>query len=97
MKKKLFGLAVLSTLLLTGCSIGKSGQFKNAALKYAVKFNKYNNIETYVVSLKNLKTANDSGYSFNINKLDKCDEDSTVTINYEDGKLKDYKIDLNCK
>ncbi|MBQ8234816.1 MAG: hypothetical protein IJZ36_04470 [Bacilli bacterium] len=95
MKKIVILLIVLVTL--TGCQSSKEKEFKKAALKYAEKYNIYENVDTYVIELKNIIKANEIENIFSIDNIKKCDDNSSVSITYKEKQIENIEIELICK
>ena len=78
----------------------KEKQMKEASEDY---FNKYTRtIESssaYVITLKELKQANENGENYKLDQLEKCDENktkATVNIDLSDGTISKTEVKLNC-
>lgn len=95
MKRIVLLLIVLVTL--TGCQASREKEFKKAALKYAEKYNIYENIDTYIVELKNIIKANEIENIFWIDNIKNCDDNSSVSITYKEKQIENIEIKLICK
>ena len=53
----------------------------------------------YKVTLADLKKANKEDADYNLKSFDKCEDDTavTLTINFQNGKVKKSEVELNCK
>ena len=65
-------------------------------------FDKYMSINessnAYTVTLKDLKEANENGEDYDLSKLNKCSDETsvTITIDYRTGKVKKSEVKLDC-
>ena len=88
------------TLILTGCSSEKQYQeiLKQYSKAYYEKYMIGNeNIKEAEITLEMLKKANAYGSNFDLSKLDKCDNETTVILTINDKKeVINYNFDLKC-
>lgn|SRR5574344_2155724 len=103
MKKILIGSVALVSLLMVGC--GKKIDYEAIMKKQATTYyEKYMTgvvgVTAHKVTISMLKNANKVvDAKFDVDKLKKCDDESSVTIVLDsDGKkIKSYEFDMNCK
>lgn len=88
------------TLILTGCSNEKQYQemLKQYSKDYYEKYMIGNeNIEEAEITLEMLKKANEYDSNFDLTKLDKCNDETTVILTINDKKeVINYNFDLKC-
>lgn len=88
------------TLILTGCSNEKQYQeiLKQYSKDYYEKYMIGNeNIKEAEITLEMLKKANAYGSNFDLSKLDKCDNETTIILTINDKKeVINYNFDLKC-
>ena len=87
-------------LILTGCSSEKQYQeiLKQYSKAYYEKYMIGNeNIKEAEITLEMLKKANEYGSNFDLSKLDKCDNKTTIILTINGKKeIINYNFDLKC-
>lgn len=114
-KKKSGNVKIIVILVIIVCLVGVAValyfwyQNHTKSLEEAIVvpaedyFDKYMSVNTgasaYKVSLKMLKEANANGETYELEALDKCDEDktvATVNIDYATGEVTETTVKLEC-
>ena len=110
MKKVVGAIIVLVILALVvgGVFLFYNKEQNNKELENAITplaedyFDKYMSANTvsntYTVTLEDLKSANKNGEEYDLSKLNKCSDKTSVdiTIDYKTGKVKQTKVKLDC-
>ena len=87
-------------ILKNNSSKNLENKLEKSSIDYFEKYMSTNDsTSTYIVTLDMLKNANKQGENYDLNGLEKCKTQSTlsrITINYNDGKPKKVEVELNC-
>jgi len=94
----------LLVLLISGCSKDTKNdlqkKLESMGNDYYSKYMIGTNLDIAVISLKDLKDANDiMGETYDISKFSKCSDESNVKIYLEKGttQIEKYEYELKCK
>lgn len=96
---------LISILLITGCGSKTNAKTLEDELTtmgndYYSKYMKGNNLDVAVVSLVELREANESvGESYDLSKFKDCEETTSVKIYLKSGttQIEKYEFEINCK
>ena len=99
--KKNIVILLVGCFLLVGCN-NKEEVYKELLQEYAETY--YNNYMSGVdnqnraeITLKMLKVSNEYNGEFDLSKLDKCADETTVILNLDaNKKIIDYEFELKC-
>ncbi|MEG0826411.1 MAG: hypothetical protein RR404_02955 [Bacilli bacterium] len=101
--KKIVIILIIS-ILLTGCGKIKpktlEQQLETMATDYYSKYMINNGLDVAIVSLKELKEANETmSETYDLSKFSQCDLSTKVKITIKKGtnQIENYKFELNCK
>jgi len=99
--KKILIILVVGIFLLVGCG-NKEEKYKEILRDYAqTYYNEYmsgvdNQIQAEI-TLGMLKVANEYNDEFDLSKLDKCSDDTTIILNLDEQKnIVSYEFELKC-
>jgi len=99
--KKIIVVLFLSTILLSGCG-NKEEEYKKVLEDHAkIYYEKYMsgvaNQSQAEITIEMLKIANEYGSDFDLDKLNKCEDSTTVILNLNEKKqIISYEFDLKC-
>ena len=99
--KKILVIMVFGVILFSGCA-NKEDKYKDILKEYSkVYYERYmsgvDNQNQAEISVEMFKVANEYGGEFDLSKLDKCDNETKVTLTLNEKKeIIDYTFDLKC-
>lgn len=100
--KKTIVILFLGIFLLSGCG-NKEERYRKILEEHArTYYEKYmsgvENQNQAEITLEMLKKANEYDSNFDLSKVDKCDDSTTITINLnENNEIVGYEYDLKCE